>query len=99
MSNKDEIATKNASIITGVPEETTFLQNEFNKILNTLRTSQDPLMYYELGRLYELGNGVKIDKEQAAIWYQLALKQLDVIERRAQQGEAQAQFVYGRILK
>ncbi|MFN7098472.1 MAG: SEL1-like repeat protein [Gammaproteobacteria bacterium] len=43
------------------------LQEEFKKTLYTAQTSDDPLIHYELGRMYEEGLGTKKDEKQAEV--------------------------------
>jgi TPR repeat protein len=57
-----------------------------------LAKTRDPTARYSLGRLYELGTGVKQDFEKAAYWYRLAAEQ----NHPYAQGSLAVLYAYGR---
>lgn len=75
------------------------LQEYFEARLNEANTTGSLLVCYEAGRCLELGLGTPLDKQAAENWYRHVFDNggLSVIRALAEKGEAQAQFILGRV--
>ncbi|MFN7097172.1 MAG: SH3 domain-containing protein, partial [Gammaproteobacteria bacterium] len=98
--NKNNDAVENPNKASGANPKLSSspLQEEFQQTFQAAQSNLDPLIHYYLGWMYMSGTGVCADNQQAQFWFARALNQLEIIKQRAGQDEAQAQFVWGRII-
>lgn len=66
--------------------------DEARTVWLALAKNRDPTARYSLGRMYELGTGVRQDFDKAAYWYRLAAEQ----NHPYAQGSLAVLYAYGR---